>query len=202
MQLEHDGLGLRKEEGYGRIAVNRQGNLQLWEEIQLDEKNIPSAPDSKIPQSVQDLLYGVVRSRCLAEMQQRAMTCAERTQNVPSNALLGRLRLFLQQDAPVESLNNLRKPAEEGLMNCRINADIPGLSRQMTLCNLFKKAWTEPESLTRQLIESRVEELVEGRYADMRQTMIDKLVSDDSAKMCTVFLDHLLTALRRKSRDK
>ena len=203
LQLEYDGLGLRKGEGFGRIAVNRQGNLQLWEETQLDDpekKNIPDAPDSKTPQSVQDLLYGVLRSRCLTEMQQRAMTYAERTQKVPSNALLGRLRLFLQQDAPVESLNNLRKPAEEGLKNCRINTDDPGLPRQMTLYDLFKKAWAEPESLTRELIENRVVELVEDRYADTRNTMIEKLVADDSVEMCTVFLDHLLTALRRKDR--
>ena len=128
------------------------------------------------------------------------MTYAERTQKVPSNALLGRLRLFLQQDAPVESLKNLRKPAEEGLKNCRINTDDPGLPRQMTLYDLFKKAWTERESLTRELIENRVVELVEDRYADTRNTMIEKLVADDSVEMCKVFLDHLLTALRRKDR--
>ena len=206
LQLEHSGLGLRKGEGYGRIAVNRQGNLGLSEETQLDDpnkQNRPDAPDSEIPQSVQDLLYGVVRSRCLDEMQQRAMTVAEWAQNIPSNALLGRLRLFLQQDAPVESVNNLRKlrkPAEEGLTNCRINIDVPGLSPRMTLYDFFEKAWTEPKSLTRELIESRAEELVGDRYADTRQTLIDKLIADDSEEMCAVLLDHLLTALRRKDR--
>lgn len=211
LQLEHNGLGLRKGEGYGRIAVNRQGNLSLTgcTETQLDDpdrQNTPDAPDS-IPQSVQDLLLGVVRSRCLAEIQQRAMTVADETQKekVPSNALLGRLRLFLQQDAPVESLNNLRKPAREGLMDCQINTrEAAWLSDQtsMTLYDLFEKAWTDPKSLTQELIKSRAEELIEDRYADSRPTMINKLVADDSAKMCTVFLDHLLTALHRKSRDK
>ncbi len=70
----------------------------------------------------------------------------------------------------------------------------------MTLYDLFKKAWNERESLTRELIENRVVELVEDRYADTRNTMIEKLVADDSVEMCTVFLDHLLTALRRKDR--
>ncbi len=205
LQLEHDGLGLRKGEGYGRIAINRQGSLGLsgCEEIQLDDldrQDIPDAPDSKIPQCVQDLLYGVLRSRCLTEIQQRAMTYAERTQKVPSNALLGRLRLFLQQGAPVESSNNLRKPAEEGLKNCQINTDASGLPRQMTLYELFKKVWTEPESLTRELIESRVKEFVEDRYSDMHNILIEKLVADDSEEMCIVFLDHLITALRRKGR--
>lgn len=203
LQLECNGLGLRRGEGYGRIAVNRQGDLQLWKETQLDDPDrpsIPDAPGSEIPQNVQDLLYGVVRSRCLAEMQQRAMTVAERTQNIPSNALLGRLRLFLQQDAPVESLNNLRKPAKEGLTNCRVNTDVPGLSPRMTLYDLFEQAWTEPESLTQGLIESRVEELIGDRYAGTRQTMIKRLIAGDSEEMCAVLLDHLLTALRRNDR--
>ena len=209
LQLEHDGLGLRKGEGYGRIAVNRQGSLGLTgcTETQLDDpdrQNTPDAPDS-VPQSVQDLLLGVMRSRCLAEIQQRAMTVAGETKNIPSRALLGRLRLFLQQDAPIESLKNLRKPALEGLMDCQINTrEAAWLSDQttLTLYGLFEKAWTEPKSLTRELIKSRAEELIEDRYDGSRQTMINKLVADDSAKMCTVFLDHLLTALHRKSRDK
>ena len=85
LQLEHNGLGLRKGEGYGRIAVNRQSNLQLWEETQLDDPESqpsPIAPDaSEVPEAIQNILLDVVRSRCLADMQQRAMTCAERTQN-------------------------------------------------------------------------------------------------------------------------
>ena len=210
LKLEHNGLGLRKGEGYGRIAVNRQGNLQLWEETRLDDpesQHPPIGPDaSEVPEAIQNILLDVVRSRCLADMQQRAMTCAERTQKVPSNALLGRLRLFFQQKSPAESLEKLRDPAKEQLTNYQVDMRDVGLLNlptRMTLYDLFKKAWTEPESLTRELIERRVEDIVEDRYADMRQTMIDKLVSDDSAKMCTVFLDHLLTALRRnKSRDK
>ena len=207
LQLEHNGLGLRKGEGYGSIAVNRQGSLDLTgcEEIQLDDldrQNIPDAPASAMPQSVQDLLMGVVRSRYLEEIQQRAMTVAGETQKVPTNALLGRMRLFLQQDASVESLDSLRKPAREGLMDCRINTrDAAWLSDRttLTLYDLFKQAWTDPESLTRELIERQVKELVEDRFG-VHQTMINKLVSDDSKKICTVFLDHLLTTLRRKDR--
>ena len=206
LQLEHNGLGLRKGEGYGRIAVNRQGNLQLREETQLDDPVHSEPTASEVPEAIQNILLDVVRSRCLAEMQQRAMNVSEQVQKVPSNALLGRLRLFFQQKSPAESLEKLRDPAKEQLTNYQIDMRDVGLLNlptRMTLYDLFKKAWTEPESLTRELIERRVEDIVEDRYADMRQTMIDKLVSDDSAKMCTVFLDHLLTALRRnKSRDK
>ena len=206
LQLEHNGLGLRKGEGFGRIAVNRQGSLQLWEETQLDDpdrQDRPDQPKSKMPQSVQDLLYGVLRSRCLTEMQQRAITIARSEDNILSNALLGRMRSFLQQNSRAESLEQLRDPAKNQLMNYQIDMrdfGIMNLPPQMTLYELFKRVWTESELLTRQMIESHVEKLVEDRYADMRQTLIDKLVADDSEEMCTVFLDHLLTALRRKSR--
>ena len=44
LQLEHNGLGLRKGEGYGRIAVNRQGNLRLWKETQLDDSESQPFP--------------------------------------------------------------------------------------------------------------------------------------------------------------
>ena len=175
LKLERDGLGLRKGEGYGRIAVNRQGNLQLSEETRLDDpesQHPPIAPDaSEVPEAIQNILLDVVRSRCLADMQQRAMTCAERTQKVPSNALLGRLRLFFQQKSPAESLKKLRDPAKEQLTNYQIDMRDVGLLNlptRMTLYDLFKKAWTEPESLTQELIESHVVELVRGqlcRYA-------------------------------------
>lgn len=209
LQLEHNGLGLRKGEGYGRIAVNRQKALGLTgcEEIQLDDPTIkyrPNAP-TETPQNIQDLLLGVVRMRCLAEMQQRAMEVARVAKNTPSNALLGRLRLFLQQDDPdrsVKSLEALRDPANEGLTSCRINtreADMRWLSGQ-TLYDLFKKAWTEPKSLTEELINNQVEEIAQGFDDDARKAIIDKLVENDSNALCREFLDHLLTALRRKDR--
>ncbi len=209
LQLEHNGLGLRKGEGFGRIAVNRQNNLGLTgcKEIQLDDlesQSAPIAPEaSEVPEAIQSLLQDIVRSRCLTEMQQRAMTVAKSKNNIPSNALLSRMRSFLQQDSPIESLEKLRNPAKEKLTNYQIDISEFGLLQlppRMTLYDLFKKAWTEPESLTRELIENRVVELVEDRYADTRNTMIEKLVADDSTEMCKVFLDHLLTALRRKDR--
>ena len=203
LQLEHDGLGLRKGEGYGRIAVNRQKALGLTGcEIQLDDpkrQDHPNAP-AEVPQSIQELLRGVVRMRCLADMQQRAMDVARAAKNIPSNAQLGRLRLFLQQDSPADSLENLRDPAEKQLTSCEINTrSLPWL-QDSQLYDLFKKAWTNPKTLTKELIKDQVEEIARDFDDDTRKAMIDELVNDHSNAMCREFLDHLLTALRRKDR--
>ena len=218
-QLEQNGLGLRKAEGFGRIAVNRQGDLQLngQEETQLDdpEKTLSPVKPEKTPEPVQDLMRDVVRRRCLSEMQQRGMGIAEqirRQSQAPSNALVGRLRLFLQRGTPDEnlnSLNNLRPPAKAPLTECRIEtreADLQWLmpndetKNQLTLYGLFESAWTEPDSLTRGLIESRIQELAEACDDTTRRDMCDKLVQDASQEMCHAFLSHLLTALHRQPR--
>jgi hypothetical protein len=134
-------------------------------------------------------------------MQEGAMTVT--AENLPSNALLGRLRLFLQQDASAESLDNLRKPAKEGLMNCQITRGprMSWLPNRITLYDLFKKAWTEPDTLTKELIQKHAVELLKDGDADnTRQALINQLVEDTSKEMCKVFLNHLLTTLHRKSR--
>lgn len=64
-QLECDGLGLYKGEGYGRIAVNRQGKLRITAEFQLDdpeEHREPDPPESDMPEEVTALLQ-VVKER-------------------------------------------------------------------------------------------------------------------------------------------
>ena len=222
-RLEQDGLGLRKAEGYGRLAINRQGCLKLngSTETHLDDPEELPSPDApkETPESVQNLLRDVVRRRCLAEMQQRAVRVAEEIQKkgkLPSNALLGRLRLFLQQGTPVqnrESLKNLRSPAKAPLTECRIEtreADLKWLipedetdnasPNQLALYGLFESAWTEPESLSRGLIESRIQEVAEACDDATCTAMCAKLVQDASQEMCHAFLSHLLTALHRQPR--
>ncbi len=211
VELEYDGLGLRKGEGYGRIAINRF-KLTNTMETQLDDPNNQDSPPvpggSEIPACVQALLKEIARTRCLAEMQQGAMNIATirgAIQEIPSNALLGRLRFFLQQDVPIDTLNDLRRQAKEGLTNCRITlrSGMPWFPRSTTLYDLFKIAWSAPETLTESLIRTQIEALVEDdvdeSYANTRKTLIDEL-KGDSKEMCQVFLNHLLTSLYRKRR--
>ena len=156
--LEHKSLGLRKGEGFGRIAVNRQNNLYLGStEKPLDDRenaNFPERPDTEIPSDLLEILKQVVRIYCVEEMQKYAREIADRLaeeHKIPKNALLGRLRLFLQHEKPVESLEKLRKPAMEQLTNYQINMsechffDLPNQQNQQTLFDIFKNAWSQPE---------------------------------------------------------
>lgn len=203
VKLEKDGLGLRKGEGYGRIAVNRQGTLGLshTDEIPLDDPTVPYKPDSEIPEPLIGLLGGVVEKRCLAEIQELALVVARNVENIPSNSLLGRLRFFLQEEPirAVEDLNNLRNPAKEGLTNCRINTREGRISwSPNTLYALFETAWREPGTLMDELIQKHAEELL---GPDTGQALVDQFGAEDQTEMWKVFLNHLLTLFYRKQRS-
>ena len=205
-ELEHKGLGLRKGEGYGRIAINRQNYLsEEITEMQLDnpdEATTPNAPNTGINSELKELLRDIIRARCMAEIQKNAMVVAKQITNVPSNSLIGRLRLFLQLDpaVAVNRLNELRKPAMDSLTEGRINTR--GL-RQLTwlpnnLYTLFEDAWKEPQKMTEKIIEDETKRILQDRDAgDIRQELIEQLKTENSGKMCKAFLNHLLTALYR-----
>ena len=211
-QLEHDGLGLRRGEGYGRVAVNRL-ELRSQMESQLDglenqiKPPVPGSNGSEIPEQIRGLLQNIIRMRCLTEIQELAIIIAGRAENVPSNSLLGRLRLFLQEEpiVAVDRLNSLRRPAKEGLTNCQVNRGpgMPWMPHRMTLYEFFRKTWTEPEFFVETLVNRYVQELVEeevnDHYSGTSETLRNALM-ESSEEICKAFLNHLVSALYRKSR--
>ena len=222
LKLEYSGLGLRKGEGYGRLAINHL-KLNNQEERKIeDPEHQPSVTrlEGVIPEPVQELLRGVVKTQCLSEMQQRAIDAVNeyKVSNIPSNALIGRLLLFLQQDPHVASknLNNLANQAEKKLKACQIdtsegNTSWLSRSSSLTLYDLFETAWNKPEELIEKpdecesfwtslltLIKSYVEQFVDSSYANESEKMINELVKSDIDEMCKAFLNHLLTALYRQ----
>ena len=214
LELEHNGLGLRKGEGYGRVAVNRQDNLNLRKETQLDDpkkQKRRKAPDGQIPHEIRNILEGVVLRHCLADMQSLAMRAAGiivghmPKNGLPSNALLGRFRLSLQRDNLDDSSQELLKLGKEKLSNHQIdmlNHDIPDLQNRIKLYDLFEHILTKRETITRVLANKHVNPYVEPCYNDTREDIIQKLVEAKSEEMCRVFLNHLLTALHRASQRK
>lgn len=203
LQLEQNGLGLRKNEGYGRVAVNRQGNFNNRQQIseeQLDHPDkatLPQTPESEIHSDLQILLRNIIRKRCMTEMQGIAVNLARRIKNDPSNSLIGRLRLFLKQSriTAITHLDNLRKPAEDSLKKCQINTR----GYPNTLYDLFRKTLENPSEMTDTPIETQAKNLLkDGETDNTRQALIEQLQRDDSEEMVKVFLNHLLTALYRK----
>ena len=214
LKLERNGLGLRKNEGYGRIAVNRQDNIRLRKEIQLDsstQQKKPGAPNGQVTLEVQELLEGVVSRRCLAKMQAFAIDAANLivdqipSNKLPSNALIGQFRVFLQHENFDDSSEEFIKLAEEKFTKHQIDArklKLPVLPNQLSLPALFKDVWRKRKSITRQLADDHAKDIVGSRYSETRQAISNKLENDNSEEMCVMFYNHLLTALHRERQMK
>lgn len=210
LKLERNGLGMRKNEGYGRVAVNRQDDIDLTTEIQLDalkQEKEPDVPERQVTPKVQELLEGVVLRRSLAKMQAFAIKAANLivdqipSNKLPSNALIGQFRVFLQRDDFAKSSKEFIKLAEEKFTKHQIDArklKLPALQNQLSLPVLFKDVWRNRESVTRQLADDHAKDIVGSHYNEVRQAINNKLANDNSEEMCVTFYNHLLTALHRE----
>ena len=203
LELEQNGLGIRKGEGFGRIAVNRHDYLSS--ETPLDDPenlNHPNKPGVEVTSDLKQILKQVVLTNCSSEMQEYARDIARQLDNknkIPSNSLLGRLRLFLRHNEPAESLEQLRNPAKDQLTNFQIDMgqcpsfDLPKLQ---TLFDIFKKAWTEQVLFTKKSIQNKVNQLENIFEEEIRNEIVETLVNDHSTELCNNFLDYLMTTLR------
>ena len=209
-QLEYNGLGLRKGEGYGRLAVNRHGHLRLTGTAvsELDDpakQPRPEAPiTSSLPDEVQTVLRHVVCERCQASFAQDAMKVAQdmSRDQLPSSTLLGRLDLIIRQPRTEEAaaaLGKLRKPAITQLQNCRVpNVGVltSSLKQGATLYDLFTQALARPHTIAHARVTAHAQDIVEDRYTDIREAIIAALVEHKSENLVTGFLHTLLGAMR------
>lgn len=133
-KLEHEGVGERREEGYGRILFLHH---HIGQKIVLnlpDEK--PSGrPAADPPELVQVIERRVLEAQVGRAIEETAATIAGGATRLPSASLLGRLRVPLRAD-PVKAAATfqawlgtrgspgcLRRPAAEQLARCRVEID-------------------------------------------------------------------------------
>jgi hypothetical protein len=209
-QLEYNGLGLRKGEGYGRLAVNRHGHLRLTGTAvsELDDpvkQPRPEAPiTSSLPDEVQTVLGHVVCERCQASFAQDALKIAQEMarDELPSSTLLGRLDLIIRQPRTEEAaatLGKLRKPAITQLQNCQVpNVGVltSSLKQGVTLYDLFTQALAHPHTIAHARVTAHAQDIVEERYPGIRQAIIAAIIEHETENLVTGFLHTLLGAMR------
>lgn len=155
--LENDGLGLRRNVGCGRVAVNLHGAVHQGR-LQFTGKSptiiVPSigASTSKIALTKQSgaplvqLLTGVLRNRAVRTLELEAMHLAEKADGIPSSSTLNRVFLILRdahwQTKAVDEINRFRDKAADALKNCILGAK-PGTTTRDCLNNLLDEWLTK-----------------------------------------------------------
>lgn len=128
--IEHEALGERKEEGYGRFLFLDAPSLK----ISLEKySELPSeVTKANPPMLITDIEKRIVRNQITRKIEETAACFAQSAKNLPTNSLIGRLRTplrgaahkaitTLRQWLTGEETDRLKRPALEQLERCQID---------------------------------------------------------------------------------
>ena len=205
-KLEQEGLGFRKGEGFGRIAVNRQVSLSLMIDKRLDDiknQNKRKTPDGRVPDKIKDILEDIMLRRFIVETKILGYQTAEKIveqipkNSIPSNTLIGRLRLILQRSNFKSNTSQFLKIADEKLSKHSIDISklrIPDLDSKLSMYSLFKELWDNKDTIIEKLLEMNTREFIGKHHKDLTQVIIKNIVEKESEELCVIFFRYLLIA--------
>jgi CRISPR-associated protein Csx10 len=184
--LDEEGLGERTQEGFGRIAFNLAMEEEYREIVRQPER--ARVPETKMPgtalvifkAAIQERLYGLARSE--------ALLAAKGFKALPTNSLIGRLRLILGGSQPVafrQTVKELRKPALDQLERCNNGTKtLLETIREFDCARWIEQSATVPPEL--RTLAEKVEYEVSGD-------------SEFLARIYQVYWQTFLAELRRKN---
>ncbi len=128
--LQVEGIGERRNEGFGQIKIN-WGLEERFNRKELKKPEI-NKPEGELPTIVKEIFTEIVKSNIKAAVEKEALYKAEEfNKNRLSNSFLGRLELILKASSSDKDFKNkikdLREKAKEQLKKCR--------SEEVTLCH-------------------------------------------------------------------
>ncbi len=112
LALEHEGLGERKEEGFGRFVFldKPMQKITLGKPREGEPLSIGHVPP---PPLVLDIEAKIIWTQVLRAIEEKAVEVAASAKNLPSNSLIGRLRTPLRGD-PEKAIETLKLWLRDG----------------------------------------------------------------------------------------
>lgn len=175
LELQKNGIGERRGEGFGRIVFGWQKEDELKKD-EIKEKK-PEKPTGDIPDKTKEIIQTIVKESIKGQIELNALQEVkwfireeQKDKGLPSKSLIGRLEAMsqaLSKDGFCSALNELRKPAKDKLEKCnnkrqtlfeflkskQFEADIEKIKKDLKVENLCKEAHFTPESDTGYIAE-------------------------------------------------
>jgi len=202
LAIEHEGLGERREEGYGRVVFLDKPVTPIRLHVSI-EKPGTSLNGSRVPELVSEIEARIIWAQAVKKVEERAARIAESFgDKLPSNSLIGRLRTPLR-GAPEEAIKTLKRllsapsdaerlkrPAMEQLEQCR------GRNGQ----NLAE--WIlEATQQDRVLSEIKLDVLAQ-RFHIVRKESARQALNERSHELSVQLIDAVLATLAIRNKTK
>jgi CRISPR-associated protein Csx10 len=212
-EIEHDGIGERKAEGFGRVVFQKPPETQRHK-ISFSEKNeLPPTAPSAAPASetLNFLETRLVLSAARAELDVAAGELAGNAKKIPSNSLIGRLRGLFRNapdvDAALAALehlntwcgdNGLKRTAREQLEKCRIpNMRLLDWLRAIALVKADEKGW---DTVKRVSDTATALTGIPAQYCLTDKTAAETILVQEAPLLAVHLADAVLAGMARKNR--
>ena len=127
LKLQEEGIGERKNEGFGRVIFNWQKKARLTGKDEQKEQNTKelSRPAGAIPEIAKEIVKKSIKDLIEREIKILAIKDADRFRKLPTKSLIGRLEAMIKKSKTIErdkfisNLELLRKSAKDKLCRCR-----------------------------------------------------------------------------------
>lgn len=155
-ELQEEGLGERRAEGFGRLVFGRQQQDKLT--LRKEDDRNPQKPSYKMPSLAKDIAITVakdfIKRQTELEGLKRAEDFAELPKLLPSKSLVNRLEAMIKNRGSMQ-LNILRKTAKDQLEKCH--------DKNTTLYEFLTN--TQPQGLLNEVMKkNRQEDITELCY--------------------------------------
>lgn len=192
LQIEHEGLGERKEEGYGRLLFLDKPLSYL--SLSKSEQAVRvETGNGKPPQLVSDIEARIVWAQTMRKIEEKAAEFARSVKHPPSNSLIGRLRtpLRAKDEGALQTLTawlrseneaqRLKRPAMEQLERCRINGST-NLREWILHATAREKVlqWLNADFLAQRCLvvsEESAKRILENRSQEISVQLIDAVLA-------------------------
>lgn len=199
LTIEHQGLGERWIEGFGRVAFFREPG-RMWSPGGEPQPERVEIPTRQPPALLREMEQRLLRDAVDASVFEVAGQLAGSAQAIPTRSLLGRLRVPLRLP-PTQALDQfrqwlnggLRLPARRQLERCRIQ---PSQSQRLSLSAWLRELLSNPGSLSNLLNYTR---LAQDHHFISSESARDCLIADtENDRVRALLVDALLAAMARQ----
>ena len=194
--LVHEGIGERKEEGFGRFILLDEPVKILLVRLPQDAEGVEQ-PESEPPELVRFVEQRILLKHAKAAAMEKGLEMARDAKKIPSNSLLGRLRTPLRK-GPSEGLEVLRcwltsendeerlkKETMDKLEKCKLSSN-----------NRNLKEWIEERLKLESVSDFLNLENLAGRYHLTSEENAFKALLAERERLASWLIEALLSGLR------
>lgn len=206
-QIEHEALGERRIEGFGRLVFLKEGTLKI--RIESDDRQKqpcpqPDGPALEVVEFLQRRLLGGAFSRFL---DRQVRNLVRDVKHVPSGSLLGRLRIPLRNGDPAAGLRTLQQWLDDQESNRR-TALKEEAQKKLRKCQLAHgtslRDWLIQNATAQAGAEAAMKELAVHRKYQLGagDGLARSAATSQGAAYAVQLIDAVLAALGRQARRR